>query len=128
MNRQFWRMYGAYCDAVKDPTEVLDKSADRIAWDTECEPDSRPATKSDTFYHAVFSSVSCAEYWNKHRDTDNGDNKEGFAFLVAARNGSLLVLHWARKKLFSWGWDTICAATLKDHLDALKWAYAVGCP
>jgi hypothetical protein len=88
VNRQMKQYYKAYCDTVKIPPMV--KGAGKV-WDI------RPATTTDTFYSAVFYSVTCAEFWNSQKGYHYN------ACALIAKAGNLHVLRWARKKNFSMG-------------------------
>merc|ERR1719262_62002 len=48
--------------------------------------------------------------------------------LVAAFNGHLAVLQWARAHGCTWDGTTCAYAAMNGHLEVLKWARAQGCP
>jgi hypothetical protein len=87
VNHQMKHYYEAYCDTVEDPR----------------------ATKVDTSYSAVFSSVACAEFWLAQTN-----NKRQccscYVCTLIAKAGNLQVLKWARKKRFPWDVRTCAAA------------------
>ena len=47
---------------------------------------------------------------------------------MAAKNGHLAVLQWARAKGCPWGWRTCAMAARNGYLEVLQWARAHGCP
>lgn len=48
--------------------------------------------------------------------------------MVAAGNGYLKILQWARENGCPWDEDTCSFAALNGHLEVLQWARANGCP
>nr|WIL04759.1 ankyrin repeat-containing protein [Cedratvirus duvanny] len=47
---------------------------------------------------------------------------------IAAKNGQLKVLQWARANGYSWNEDTCVYAAKEGHLEILQWLRANGCP
>ena len=79
-----------------------------------------------TSYSAAFSSISRSKMIiEQYEDYEDFTTK---VCRVAAQNGNLEVLKWARKEGLFWDSDTCAQAARGGHLDVLKWARANGCP
>jgi hypothetical protein len=133
VNRQMKQYYGAYCGSVEDPPKVLVKCTPELVEDDEDDEDDvyyddRPAASNDTFYSAVFSSVACAEFWDRQGSKSVTQVFEINMCALIARTGNLQVLKWARKKKVPWGKETCREAASYGHLDILKYAHEHGCP
>jgi hypothetical protein len=119
VNRQMKEYYKAYCDTLDSPPKV--KRLD------DGQPE--PATKFDTFFRAVFSSVTCAEFWRCQAKKAYG-RKRGYTrnkCTLIAKTGNLEVLKWAHEKKLPWNAETCERAASGGHLEMLIHATDNGC-
>ncbi|CAB9526222.1 ankyrin repeat protein [Seminavis robusta] len=121
---RFKDLYQAYWAALKEDMieKVRDpKFGDRLR--------TRRATSTDTFYSAVFTSLSCTKYWNA--DNRKEHNKRNSSILrvatLAAKSGNLAVFQWVRENGWSWDTRTCYIAAGHGHFHILKYAHENGC-
>jgi hypothetical protein len=118
VSRQMKQAYKAYCDIVKDPPLVYGRTVE----------ERNPATAVDTFDHAVFSSVACAEFWDSQESTNRAPVFRDYTTAYIAKTGNLHVLEWAHMKNFPWNEQTCYLAAKTGHLEVLRYAHEKGCP
>jgi hypothetical protein len=120
VNKQWKRYYLAYWETIQDPPKVL--LFVFMASGTEV---FRPATSTDTFHHAIFGSLSCAEYWLSHGDSARWSN---LVCTLIAKTGNQQVLQWAFQQNLPWDSSTCSTAAKFGHLNVLIYAHENGCP
>ena len=114
VNHHLNDMYKAFCDTVKSCPLVWVKA--------KCVNRTRDAFRTDTFYQsAVFSSVTCAEYW--FNQSQNMLNCLTDYCALISQTGNPEILQWAQQKNLPCNSRTCAEIAKHGHLSLLKYAH-----